>query len=390
MINLSSSSHQNLIIHSFIENNFKSQEDTYMENTQTADGRMSVKDYVYNVSAAVSNAILVMLGVGLLFQSVANIVHWNQLYQIGAIAQVLLPAGFGAAVASQMKVNTLVMFSSMISATVGANGVYFTSAAVNGTTATGWQMHEAASSMLFTTGQPISAVLAAIVAVMVGKYLSGKTPLDMMLVPLASTAVGTLFGLGAGAVTTPALNALSKWVSSAMTVSPLIGSMLLALAFAIFLMTPASSAALAIAIALDPISSGATLIGTTAQFVGFLVMSFQENNIGANIAQGFITPKVQFPNLLKNPRLCLPSFVAAMVSAAVGTMFFHFSVPYTIGGLGLTSLIAPINLASTNLNSLWVYLFCGVLLPAVISVTGYRLMRAFHWAEKDDLHLEIV
>ena len=58
-------------------------------------------------------------------------------------------------------------------------------------------MHEAASSMLFTTGQPISAVLAAIVAVMVGKYLSGKTPLDMMLVPLASTAVGTLFGLGA-------------------------------------------------------------------------------------------------------------------------------------------------------------------------------------------------
>ncbi|KRM57694.1 hypothetical protein C5L31_000528 [Secundilactobacillus malefermentans] len=361
-----------------------------MENTQTADGRMSVKDYVYNVSAAVSNAILVMLGVGLLFQSVANIVHWNQLYQIGAIAQVLLPAGFGAAVASQMKVNTLVMFSSMISATVGANGVYFTSAAVNGTTATGWQMHEAASSMLFTTGQPISAVLAAIVAVMVGKYLSGKTPLDMMLVPLASTAVGTLFGLGAGAVTTPALNALSKWVSSAMTVSPLIGSMLLALAFAIFLMTPASSAALAIAIALDPISSGATLIGTTAQFVGFLVMSFQENNIGANIAQGFITPKVQFPNLLKNPRLCLPSFVAAMVSAAVGTMFFHFSVPYTIGGLGLTSLIAPINLASTNLNSLWVYLFCGVLLPAVISVTGYRLMRAFHWAEKDDLHLEIV
>ena len=361
-----------------------------MENTQAQDGRMPVKDYVYNVSAAVSNAILVMLGVGLLFQSIANIVHWNQLYQIGAIAQVLLPAGFGAAVASQLKVNTLVMFSAMISATVGANAVYFTTSAVSGATATGWQAHEAASSMVFASGQPISAVLAAVLAVMVGKYLTGKTPLDMMLVPLASTFVGTMFGLGAGAVTTPALNALSKWVSGAMTVSPLIGSMALALAFAIFLMTPASSAALAIAIALDPISSGATLIGTTAQFVGFLVMSFQENNVGANIAQGMITPKVQFPNLLKNPRLCLPPFVAAMVSAAVGTLFFKFSVPYTIGGLGLTSFIAPINLASTNMHSFWVYLFCGVLLPAIISVVGYRLMRAFHWAEQDDLHLEIV
>lgn len=32
-----------------------------MENTQATDSKMSVKDYVYNVSAAVSNAILVML-----------------------------------------------------------------------------------------------------------------------------------------------------------------------------------------------------------------------------------------------------------------------------------------------------------------------------------------
>lgn len=361
-----------------------------MENTQANEERMSVKEYVYKVSAAVSNAILVMLGVGLLFQSVANIVHWHQLYQIGAMAQVLLPAAFGAAVASQMKVNTLVMFSAMIAATVGANGVYFTTSAVSGVTATGWQMPQATTGMLFASGQPISAVLAAVLTVMVGKYLTGKTPLDMMLVPLGATFVGSLFGLGAGAVTTPALNALSGWVSSSMTVSPLIGSMLLALAFAIFLMTPASSAALAIAIALDPLSSGATLIGTSAQFIGFLVMSFHENNVGANIAQGFITPKVQFPNLLKNPRLCLPTFVAAMVSAAVGTLVFGFKVPYTIGGLGLTSLIAPINLASTNMNMFWVFIFCGVLLPAVISAVGYRLMRAFHWAQPDDLHLEIV
>jgi uncharacterized membrane protein len=206
--------------------------------------------------------------------------------------------------------------------------------------------------------------------------LTGKTPLDMILVPLAATFFGSLFGLGAGTVVTPALNALSKWVAGAMTVNPLLGSMCLSLAFAIFLMTPASSAALAIAIALNPISSGATLIGTTAQFVGFLAMSFQENNLGANIAQGLITPKVQFPNLLKRPALCIPPFIAAMVSAAVGTLAFKFSVPYTLGGLGLNSLIAPINLASSNMHAFWVYMFCGILMPAVISAVGYRIMRA--------------
>lgn len=361
-----------------------------MQNVEAKDGKMTIGSYVYNVSAAVSNAVLVMLGVGLLFQSVANITHWTALYQVGALAQVLLPAAFGTGVASQLRVNTLVLFSSMIAATVGANGVYFTQSAVKAATATGWQMHEAAASTIFTTGQPISAVLAAILATLVGKYLTGKTPLDMILVPLAATFFGSLFGLGAGTVVTPALNALSKWVAGAMTVNPLLGSMCLSLAFAIFLMTPASSAALAIAIALNPISSGTTLIGTTAQFVGFLAMSFQENNLGANIAQGLITPKVQFPNLLKRPALCIPPFIAAMVSAAVGTLAFKFSVPYTLGGLGLNSLIAPINLASSNMHAFWVYMFCGILMPAVISAVGYRIMRAFHLVSANDLHMEIV
>lgn len=44
----------------------------------------------------------------------------------------------------------------------------------------------------------------------------------------------------------------------------------------LFLMTQASSAALAVAVMLDPVSSGAALIGTTAQFVGFTIMSFRQ------------------------------------------------------------------------------------------------------------------
>lgn len=360
-----------------------------MQNVES-EGKMTIRDYVYNVSSAVANAVLVMLGMGLLFQSISNITHWQALGQVGAVIQVLLPAAFGAGVASQLKVNTLVMYSTMAAAVVGANGAYLTKALVSGTTATGWQAKEAAGSVIMTAGQPISAVLTAIVAVMVGKWLTGKTPLDMVLVPLGTTFVGTLVGLATGSVVTPALNALSAWVAGAMQVNPLLGSMLLALAFSIFLMTPASSAALAIAIALDPLSSGATLIGTTAQFVGFFAMSIQENNMGANIAQSLITPKVQFTNLLKNPAACVPTFVAAMVSAAVGTLVFGFKVPYTIGGLGLNSLIAPLNLASTNMNSFWVYIFCGIVLPAFISVVIYRVMRAFKWIEAGDLHLEIV
>ncbi len=38
--------------------------------------KSTVKDYVYTVSAGVSNVILVMLGIGLLTESLAGFIHW--------------------------------------------------------------------------------------------------------------------------------------------------------------------------------------------------------------------------------------------------------------------------------------------------------------------------
>lgn len=155
-------------------------------------------------------------------------------------------------------------------------------------------------------------------------------------------------------------------------------------------MTPASSAALAVAVMLDPLASGAALIGTTAQFVGFTIISWKQNELGANIAQGIITPKVQFPNLLANPRLALPSMTAAVVAAPIATLFFGFKVPYTLGGLGLNSLIAPITLASTSTNMLIAYLVMGIVIPGIISVVIYRVLLGLHWVKDQQLHLEIV
>lgn len=357
---------------------------------ESAAAKPKTMDYVYRVSAGVANAILVCLGIGLLLQSIANFTHWTALYQIGAIAQVLLGPAFGVAIAVTLKANTLVTFSAMISSTIGANAAFFTQSATNGITATGHALPQAAGGIVLTTGQPISAVAAGLVAVLIGNYLTGKTPLDMMLVPLTATFIGTVVGLGLAAVTTPALVWLSKVIANSMQVNPLVGSMLVSLAWSIFLMTPASSAALAVAIMLDPISSGAALIGTTAQFVGFTIMSFRRNNLGANIAQGIITPKVQFANLLANPRLAIPPMVAAVVAAPIATMVFNFQATYKLAGLGLNSLIAPIALASTNMGMFWVYLLMGVAVPAVISLTLFKLEAKLAWVSEEQLHLEII
>lgn len=356
----------------------------------TYQNSSKVKEVAYRIFAAVANAILVVLGGGLLTQTIGNLTGIHVLTLIGGEAQALLAPAIGVAVASQMNTNTLVTFASMVAATVGSNGVHFTDTAVKGMTATGQVTAAAAGAPVLTTGQPVSAVLAALVAVLVGKYLTGKTPLDMVLVPFGTLAVGIGFGLVVAAVVTPTLLAVSAYIAHSMQISPVLGSMVISVVWALFLMTPASSAALAVALMLDPISSAAALIGTTAQFVGFTAMSFRQNNLGANIAQGLVTPKVQFPNLLINPYLLVPTVVSAAVCAPIATVLFDFRSTSTLGGLGLNSLIAPIAYLSRGWAQFSTYMVFGVVVPAVLSIALYLVLKRAGFIGEKQLHLELV
>ncbi|MBA5813684.1 PTS sugar transporter subunit IIC [Leuconostoc lactis] len=368
--------------------------DTEHIQEKAVEAKASMRELVYNTSAAVSNAILVTLGMGLLLQTIAGFINWAPMVQMGAITKIMLPAAFGAAVASQMKTNTMVMFSAMAASTVGANAVFFSSSAVQGVTATGYAGSQAAGSAIITTGQPISAVLAAVIAVVFGKWLSGKTPLDMVIVPAATTIVGTVSGYYLAMITTPALVAVGQFIAASVAISPIIGTAVVAMVFGALTMTPASAAALAVAIGAtgvtSPEAAGAILIGTTAVFVGFPAMSFHENKIGATIAQGIVTPKIQFPNLTENPALIIPPMIGAAIAAPIATMVFHVTAPFAMAGIGFNSFIVPLALAGSNPIAFAAYMVIGVAIPVVVSFVGYRLMRKMGWAKPNQLHLEMI
>lgn len=352
------------------------------------------KEMIYNVSAAVSNAILVTLGMGLLMQSISKMVDWAPLYQMGSITMILLPAAFGAAVASQMKTNTMVMFAAMAASTVGANAVFFTQSATQGITATGYGSAQAAGVGVMTTGQPVSAVAAAIVAVIFGKWITGKTPLDMVLVPAATVFVGVMSGYVLAILTTPILVAIAKMIVASIAVSPIIGTAVIAMTFGALTMSPASAAALSVAIGATGVTSpevaGAIMIGTAAVYAGYPVMSYQENKIGTTIAQAVVTPKIQFPNLIKRPILLLPPMIGAAIGAPIGTLVFHLTTNFTMAGIGLNSLIVPLSVATTDITAFMAYVVVGVVIPAVVSHIGYRILLAKGLVQPQDLHLEMI
>jgi len=112
-------------------------------------------DRMVKVSAGMANAVLVTLGVGLLIETLGNLLHIQMLLTIGGVAKVLLAPALGAGIAFQLGGNTLVLFSAMIAATIG-----------------GAALQSTASGLVLVPGQPISALLAAAVAVYVGKRMT--------------------------------------------------------------------------------------------------------------------------------------------------------------------------------------------------------------------------
>ena len=74
----------------------------------------------------------------------------------------------------------------------------------------------------------------------------------------------------------------------------------------------------------------------------------KENNLGGILAQALCTPKVQLPNITKNPMILVPTVVASAIVGPVSALIFQLEAGKEIAGLGLSSLIAPINLISSQ------------------------------------------
>ncbi|MGM9926544.1 MAG: PTS transporter subunit IIC [Bacillus sp. (in: firmicutes)] len=331
-------------------------------------------ELLYKASTGIANAVLVTLGIGLLFESIGGYLGWEAFLTIGGAAKMLLAPALGAGIAYQLGGNSLVIFSAMASSAVGGAAIQKT----------------AEGYFTIVTGQPISAVLAGAIATYVGIKLTGKTKLDIMAIPLGAILVGGVAGVGLAAVTTPLLTALSAQITASVQGSPILGSIVIALVWSALLMTPASSAALAIALQLDPVSSAAALIGCTVQFVGFTVMSHKDNDFGGFLAQFIVTPKVQFPNLIKKPLYIIPPFVAAAVCAPIATILFEFQVPYELGGMGLSSMIAPISIAtSQGLSAFLIYVGFGMILPAFITLALHKGLKMMGKVQVGDLHLKV-
>lgn len=249
---------------------------------------------------------------------------------IGKIASALTGAGIGIGVASKFKSGTYVTVSAAIAGMIGA----FATKILAG------EVFTSAGTIVFAgPGEPLGAFIAAIVGIEIGNLISGKTKVDIILVPLTTILSGAVLGLLLGPTISSFMTALGTLINWSVERQPIIMGILVSVIMGMILTLPISSAAISIILNLSGLAAGAATVGCCANMIGFAVASFKENKFGGLISQGLGTSMLQVPNIMKKPIIWLPAIIASAILGPLSTTVFNMTNNASGAGMGTSGLV---------------------------------------------------
>ena len=302
---------------------------------------------------------------------------------LATLAKVLMGAGIGLGIAHSLKAPKMVIASCAVAGFVGAHAVTFLQGTPLG------------QLSLKSPGDPITSYVCALAACELGILVSGKTKIDILVVPLTVLFVGALVALGLGRPIKWLMDQIGNGINLATLKQPFVMGVLVSASMGLLLTLPTSSAAIGVAIDLSGIAAGAAVAGCCAHMVGFAVASFRENRWGGLVAQGLGTSMLQIPNLGKNPRILIPAVAASLVCGPVSSCLFQLQATKVGSGMGTAGLVGIIDCigASAGVLPVW-QIAVGIavtyfILPAAIALGVSEFMRKMNWIRPGDMKLDL-
>ena len=308
------------------------------------------------------------------------------LVMMGKVASALTGAGIGVGVAQRLKASPLVVVSA---ATAGMTSA-FASKIIAGTVLVDGVMQFAGP------GEPLGAFIGAIVAVYMGRLVSGKTKVDILITPFVCIVSGSAIGLLIG----PSISAFMAWLGSLINwgteQAPFLMGIIVAVLMGIILTLPISSAALGVILGLNGLAAGAATAGCCANMVGFAVASYRENKVNGLLAQGLGTSMLQIGNIVKKPIIWMPAIITSAILGPVSTLVFGMTNNATGSGMGTAGLVGQINTYQNMVSQggepavvLIKIVVLHIVLPAILSLIISEFMRKKGMIADGDMKLDV-
>ncbi|MCK7675500.1 PTS transporter subunit IIC [Corynebacterium pygosceleis] len=301
----------------------------------------------------------------------------------GSVASVLTGFGIGIGVAHRLSASTFVIAGTGVAGMVGAHAGKIL----------GGDVVEGLSFQLLGPGEPLGAFIAAFIAVECGLFVSGKTPVDILVTPFVTICSGSAVGLLIGPTISGFMTRLGEIINWSAQQQPFLMGILVAVIMGICLTLPISSAALGIILGLSGFAAGAATVGCCCQMVGFAVAGWRENRWAGLISQGLGTSMLQMPNIIRRPVIWLPSIIASAILGPVATTVFGMENNPAGSGMGTSGLVGQLmtwSVMSPDHEALPLALMIlglNIVGPAVLVLAVSEGMRRRGWIRPGDMAL---
>lgn len=331
--------------------------------------------------------------IGTILSQIAKLIGGNvgtYINYVASMAKTLTCAGIGVGVAHKYKETPLVMVSAAVAGMIGG----YASSILSGSAFI--MVGKQAAIALAGCGEPLSAFIAALVAIECGHLVAGKTKIDILVTPVVAIATGAAVGLLVGPTISEGMKQLGKLISWGAEQQPLLMGIIVAVLMGMILTLPISSAAIGIMLGLSGIAAGAATIGCSAQMVGFAVASYRENKFGGLVAQGIGTSMLQVPNIVKKPVIWLPPIIASAILGPISTCLLKMTCNATGSGMGTSGLVGQIMTYDTMTSQgtsgavvMIEMLIMHFIAPALLTLLISEIMRKKQIIKFGDMKLDL-
>ncbi|MDN6900296.1 PTS sugar transporter subunit IIC [Oenococcus sicerae] len=237
-------------------------------------------------------------------------------------------------------------------------------------------------------GDIINIGVTLVIAVLLIQLLAGRLgQLKVILSPILLLAIAG----GLGKLLLPYVHSITTSLGSAINdltgLRPLIMGPLMGIVFAVLILSPISSVAIAMAIGLTGIGSGAANLGITTASFALAIMGSSVNSLGGTLSHFIGTPKVQMANMLSKPKLFIPIVIVSALAGLEGALLKVGGTAMS-AGFGFSGLIGPLGAFATGTTNLFLLLLEFVMIPLVLAYSVHLLfVKKLHFIEPMDLKL---
>ncbi|WP_419792302.1 PTS transporter subunit IIC [Staphylococcus chromogenes] len=341
--------------------------------------KQSKKQFFSNILNAVGAGVVIALLPNALLGEFLKFFKEGQptlelMYQLVVVIQSFMAFIFGALAANAFKFSGPGVVITGVSAMLGSGAIQFKNGQI----------------LLQGIGDIINVIIVVTLACFLFILLKDKFgSLEMIILPAVIPVVSGMIGLLLLPHVRKVTQALGSMVESFTELNPLVMSILISMTFALLMVTPISLVAIATAISLEGLGSGAGNMGIVAACVTFIFGSLGVNKIGVNIVLIIGAAKMMIPVYLKHPIIMVP---LAINGAIAGTLTYLIGIKGTpmSAGFGYTGLVGPLN-AFSRMNgdpimNIILLIFGYLVIPFTLGFVVHQVCKKVIPGYSDDIY----